>query len=85
MENLYAGVMGQDSVQATPYRGKIFWLWGDTNVAHYPLGNFQTTAALSPLPGAECRPDLGIHFDYFTDPAHPDRVRAGRWLKARGA
>ena len=43
-----AGVMGQDSVQATPYRGKIFWLWGDTNVPQYPLGNFRTTCALSP-------------------------------------
>ena len=40
-----AGVMGQDSVQAVAYRGKLFWLWGDTNVPEYPLGNFQTTCA----------------------------------------
>ena len=24
-------VLGQDTVMATPYRGRIYWFWGDTN------------------------------------------------------
>ena len=74
--NLVAGVLGQDSVQAVPYRGRIFWLWGDTNVAGYPLGNFRTTAAWSPLPGEKGgRPYAALALDYFTDPRRADRVR----------
>ncbi len=67
-----SGVMGSDSVNATPYRGKIFWLWGDTNVPHYPLGNFHTTCATSPL-GSD--PERGIAFEYFMDPAKPQQLR----------
>jgi hypothetical protein len=74
--NLSAEVLGQDSVQTVPYRGKLFWLWGDTNVARYPLGNFHTTAALTALPNQDgCRPKSGISFTYFRDPNHPDRLR----------
>jgi hypothetical protein len=47
---LNAGVIGSDSVQMVPYRGELFWLWGDTNLPNYPLGNFHVTAATSPLP-----------------------------------
>jgi hypothetical protein len=68
--------LGQDSVQAVPYRGKLFWLWGDTNLANYPLGNFHTTAATSPLPGKPgCRPDAGIALTYFADAKKPERPR----------
>jgi hypothetical protein len=67
-----AGVMGQDSVQATPYRGRIFWLWGDTNVPHYPLGNYRTTCATTP---ADVNPEAGIAFEYFTDDKSPSHVR----------
>ncbi len=74
--NLNTGVVGQDSVQAVPYRDKIFWLWGDTNLPDYPLGNFQTTAATSPMPGQQgFKADLGVPLTYFADAAHPDRVR----------
>jgi hypothetical protein len=84
--NLNAGVLGQDSVQAVPYRGRLFWLWGDTNLPHYPLGNFQTTAATSPLPGRRgCEPGVGIALTYFTDPDRPDRVRAMVPLQGPGA
>ena len=68
-----AGVMGQDSVQATPYQGKIFWLWGDTNVPQYPLGNFRTTCALS---SNEAKPEDGMAYEYFIDPAAPSHLRA---------
>jgi hypothetical protein len=76
------GVMGQDSVQAVPYREKIFWLWGDTNVPQYPLGNFQTTCATSAL---DPKPEHGIAFDYFMDKEKPERLRHMMPLKEQGA
>lgn len=61
-------VMGSDSTQTTTYRGRKFWLWGDTNVHRYPLGIFHASAATTPLkPLPEPRPPLRISFDYFTD------------------
>ncbi len=71
------GVMGQDSVQAVPYRGRLFWLWGDTNLPDYPLGNFFTTSAFSPLPGdGGYLPHEEIPLEYLLDEKRPDRVRA---------
>jgi hypothetical protein len=43
-------VSGQDTVMAIPYRGKIFWFWGDTNRPSYPLGHFGTAGATSEFP-----------------------------------
>lgn len=80
--NLSADVMGQDSVQAVPYHGKIFWLWGDTNVPQYPLGNYQTTSALTPM---ALKPEEGIRFDYLTDPQNPSHIRHMLPLKKQGA
>lgn len=77
-----AGVMGQDSVQAVLYRKKIFWLWGDTNVPQYPLGNFHTTCALTPL---EVKPESGIAFEYFMDREKPQQLRQMMPLKEPGA
>ena len=37
-------VMGQDTVVATRYRGKIYWFWGDTERVSYPLGNFAASS-----------------------------------------
>src|SRR6185436_12084737 len=48
---LNAGVLGQDSVLSAVYRGRPFYVWGDTNRAAYPLGNFSSTGARG-LPGA---------------------------------
>ena len=63
-----ARVVGCDSVLMTPYRGKLFWVWGDTTRAAYPLGNFHVTAATSPLPGdGGTDPDRGVAFTYFAD------------------
>ncbi|MES2598928.1 MAG: hypothetical protein V4662_26590 [Verrucomicrobiota bacterium] len=60
-------VTGQDSVQAVPWRGRLFWLWGDTNVAHYPLGNFHSTCAWSDLPEkGGLNPEEGVHLEYLT-------------------
>ena len=77
-----SGVMGQDSVQAVPYHGKLFWLWGDTNVPHYPLGNYRTTCATSAI-NAEA--EKRIKFDYFMDKTDPKKLRAMMPVAAQGA
>jgi len=62
------GVVGQDSVQAAVYGGRIFWLWGDTMRLSYPLGNFRTACAWSDLPEkGGLPPAQGINFHYFAD------------------
>lgn len=61
-----SGVVGCDSVQTAVYRGRHFWLWGDTSLFHYPLGIFHVSAAMtaeSPL--ESFRPPLRVKFDYF--------------------
>jgi hypothetical protein len=61
------GVVGQDSVQAVVYRGRIFWLWGDTMRLSYPLGNFRTACAWSELPAkGGLPPAQGVNLHYFT-------------------
>jgi hypothetical protein len=57
-------VVGRDSVQAVPYRGKIYWFWGDTSRPAYPLGHFSTAGATSELSDD---PDTGVNLTYFTD------------------
>ena len=65
---LNAQVTGQDTVIATPYRGKIHWFWGDTNRAGYPLGNFAVSGATSDWPGRGGLPaERGVDLDYFVD------------------
>lgn len=60
------GVTGMDTVQLATYRGKLFWLWGDTNVPAYPLGIFHTAAATSDLkPLDRLEPPVAIRYDYF--------------------
>jgi hypothetical protein len=62
------GVLGCDSVQNAVHHGKMFWLWGDTTLAHYPLGIFDSTSATSaiqPLPSFE--PPVRLKLDYFTN------------------
>jgi hypothetical protein len=61
-------VSGQDSVMAIPYRGKIYWFYGDTNRPAYPLGQFATSGATSEMPGnGGLDPGVGIDLNYFTD------------------
>ncbi len=60
------GVVGQDSVQTAIYKGRIFWLWGDTMRMAYPLGNFRTSCAWSELPGkGGLPPSSGVDFHYY--------------------
>jgi len=66
--NLFADVMGQDSVQVVPWKGRYFWIFGDTQRPNYPLGNFHATAAWSDPPDkGGLEPEHGIHFEYVTD------------------
>lgn len=60
---LNASVMGQDTSSSTVYRGKLFWLWQDTQRVSYPLGNFKGTAAISALPDGKA--DLGFDLGYI--------------------
>ena len=63
-----SGVLGCDSVQNAVHRGKLFWLWGDTTLANYPLGIFDSTSATTAVqPLAKFTPPLRMTFDYFTD------------------
>jgi hypothetical protein len=63
-----SGILGCDSVQNAVHRGRLFWLWGDTTVAHYPLGIFHGTSATTALrPLTKFEPPVRLTLDYFTD------------------
>ena len=67
---LNAKMLGQDTVDMAEYKGRLFWLWGDTDRAAYPLGNFKTTCARSKLPAkGGLDPNLGVDLEYFEDDA----------------
>lgn len=61
-----SGVLGCDSVQNAVWRGRMFWAWGDTSLARYPLGIFDMTGATTPVrPLASFEPPLRIRFEHF--------------------
>ena len=63
-----SGVLGSDSVQNAVHRGKLFWAWGDTVVARYPLGVFDMSSATTEVqPLAKFEPPIQLKLDYFTD------------------
>jgi hypothetical protein len=63
-----SGILGCDSVQNAVYRGKLFWAWGDTSLARYPLGIFAMTGATTSLkPFSSFEPPLRPSFEHFTD------------------
>ena len=65
---LNGGVVGQDTVMATPYKGKIYWFWGDTERLAYLLGNFATSGATSLVPQkGGLNPSVGVDLTYWTD------------------
>jgi len=78
-----SGVQGQDSVQNAVYRGKMFWLWGDTSLANYPLGIFDSTSASSAIrPLKDFQPPLRLKLDYFAD--EKGRIRGVAKLPGTG-
>ena len=70
-EPLGAGkVAGQDSAFGVPYRGRLFWFWGDTSRMSYPLGHFWMAGATSKMPeSGGLDPSRGINLRYFVDDA----------------
>jgi hypothetical protein len=63
-----SGVLGCDSVQCAEYRGRMFWVWGDTTLAHYPLGIFDATGATSLIPReGQLLPPLRLALEHFRD------------------
>ncbi len=63
-----SGIVGCDSVQIAAHRGKLFWAWGDTTLARYPLGLFDMSSATTSLqPLTSFEPPVRLQFDYFTD------------------
>jgi hypothetical protein len=87
---LNAQVLGQDTVIVTPYRGRLFWFWGDTDRAGYPLGNFGASGATSEWPGrGGLDPRAGIDLTYVTNregfsrPMCPDSEFGGglKWIE----
>jgi len=65
---LNAEVTGQDSAMAVPWRGKIYWFWGDTTRLRYPLGQFAMSGATSRPPQmGGLDPTHGVDLEYFVD------------------
>jgi len=63
-----SGIVGCDSVQNAVHRGRMFWTWGDTSLARYPLGIFDSTGATTAVKPLESfEPPVRLKFDYFTD------------------
>ena len=63
-----SGIVGQDSVQNAVHRGKLFWFWGDTTLARYPLGIFDGTGATTAAQASGAlQPPLRLPLDYFTN------------------
>ena len=62
------GVLGQDSVQAAVLGERVWWFWGDTNRAGYPLGLFATAGAWSRRPGAGgLGAEVGVDLHYLVN------------------
>jgi hypothetical protein len=59
---LNAQVLGQDTVSAAVYRGRIFWIWGDTVGPAY--WNFSVAGATSDL---HDDPAVAVNYRYFVD------------------
>lgn len=61
-------VVGQDSAFAVPYRGQIYWFWGDTSRLSYPLGHFWMAGAVSDRPEqGGLDPADGVALRYIVD------------------
>lgn len=62
-----ASVAGLDTVMHAVYRGRMFWLFGDTENMGASLGNLATTIATSLLPGrGGLDPQAGVNLSYVS-------------------
>ncbi len=63
-----SGIVGSDSVQNAVHNGKMFWAWGDTMMANYPLGVYDMSSATSEIqPLKSFEPPLKLKLSYFRD------------------
>ncbi|WP_233148317.1 hypothetical protein [Rhodopirellula sp. MGV] len=63
-------ILGCDSVQNAIRGNKLYWCWGDTTLASYPLGRFNTIGGVTDLkPLSVFQPPVKLRYDYFTDDA----------------
>jgi hypothetical protein len=61
-------VFGCDSVQNVVHEGVLYWGWGDTTLADYPLGRFHMIGATtSTAPMKSFEPPIELRYDYFLD------------------
>ena len=88
-QSINARVTGLDTVMHAPYRGSMFWIFGDTNDLSAPLGNFASTAATSPLtPRAIEEAERTIELNYiapaggFVSPVAAIPGPGMKWLSA---
>lgn len=60
------GSVGCDSVQNAVHNGKLFWAFGDTTLARYPLGIFHMSSATTAIqPLSKFEPPLKLPLNYF--------------------
>ncbi|MCK4825493.1 hypothetical protein KA005_57630, partial [bacterium] len=63
-----AEITGLDATLALPYKGKIFWTFGDTEKLSSSLGHFAVSGATSEFPNnGGLDPDIGINLTFFVD------------------
>jgi hypothetical protein len=85
---LLSQVAGSDTGSTAIYKGKVFWLWQDTDRLSYWLGNFRGTSATSALPGTAggLSPNLGVDLTYiqgsdgFAAPMCPSCEGGPAWM-----
>lgn len=62
------GILGCDSVQTAVHDGRLFWAWGDTVLAKYPLGMYHMIGATTDLqPLKSFAPPVRLRYNYFAD------------------
>ncbi len=67
-DNVPGNVLGCDSVLTEAIGDYIYWFWGDTNQAKYPLGNFHVSGARSRrINTGGLDPRLGVDLEYFVN------------------
>ncbi len=76
LDKIESGVVGCDSVQNAQHDGQMYWFWGDTTLANYPLGRFHATGATSTLlPLDKLTPPVALDLQYFRGPrGYPKNV-----------
>jgi len=69
-----SGVLGCDSVQTALHGGRLYWAWGDTTLARYPLGLFHMLSGTTePRPLKRLEPPVELEFELFRDASKQPR------------